>query len=44
LGDLPKRDRRHGIGQDLTDRRQTDPREGDRVPEEGIEPKGAPRR
>ena len=44
LGDLPKPDTRHGGGEDPADRRRTDPREGDRVPEEGIEPKDSPRR
>jgi hypothetical protein len=42
LGDLPKRDRRHGTGVDPAERRSTDPRE--RVPGTGIEPKDAPRR
>ena len=45
LGDLPKRDTRHGTGEDPADRRRTDPRERDRTAEgEGIEPKDAPRR
>jgi hypothetical protein len=45
LGDLPERDTRQGTGEDPADRRQTDPRERDRAaPDEGIEPKDAPRR
>ena len=45
LGDLPKRDTRHGTDQDPKDRQRTDPRERDRTgPGEGIEPKDAPRR
>lgn len=44
LGDLPKRDTRHGTGEDPVERRSTDPRERDRTPGEGIEPKDAPRR
>jgi hypothetical protein len=44
LGDLPKPDTRHGGGEDPADRRRTDPRERDRAPEDGIEPKDAPRR
>jgi hypothetical protein len=44
LGDLPKRDTRHGKGEDLVDRRRTDPRERDRLADDGIEPKDAPRR
>jgi hypothetical protein len=44
LGDLPKPNTRHGDGEDPADRRRTDPRERDRAPEDGIEPKDAPRR
>ena len=44
LGDLPKRDRRHGEGQDPVERRRTDPRERDRAPGDAIEPKDGPRR
>ena len=44
LGDLPKRDTRHGTGTDPAEQRETDPRERDRAPGEGIEPKDAPRR
>jgi hypothetical protein len=45
LGDLPKRDTRHGAGEDPVNRRHTDPRERDRKAEgKGIEPKDAPRR